>query len=191
MNFGIYLARSARYWPDRTAVLFRQQALSYRALEERSNRLAHALRALGLKTGDRVALISANRPEIVEAECAFYKLGLVKVALNSRLSPTELEDALHNAEPKACIVGPAHRPVVQPMLQRLPGCTITIGWDLPVDDPHVGDHPAIGVVDGVEDQRTQRRIRVAHRRWHRADDLLKQVAYAVTGLGGHSQNVVG
>ena len=135
MNFGIYLARSARYWPDRTAVLFRQQALSYRALEERSNRLAHALRALGLKTGDRVALISANRPEIVEAECAFYKLGLVKVALNSRLSPTELEDALHNAEPKACIVGSAHRPVVQPMLQRLPGCTITIGWDLPVDDP--------------------------------------------------------
>ncbi len=105
MNFGIYLARSAQYWPDKAAVLFQDRALTYRELEERSNRLAHALRALGLRKGDRVAIVSPNRPDIVVAECAFYKLGLVKVALNSRLSPQELEDALTNAEPQACLVG--------------------------------------------------------------------------------------
>lgn len=87
MNFGIYLARSATYWPDKAAVIFKDQVLTYRALEERSNRLAHALRGLGLQKGDRVAIVSPNRPDIVVAECAFYKLGLVKVALNSRLSP--------------------------------------------------------------------------------------------------------
>ncbi len=113
LNLGLYLARSAGFWPDRPAVLFRDRALSYRDLELRSNRLAHALRSLGLQRGDRVAIVSPNRPEIVEMECAFYKLGLVKVALNSRLAPSELEDSLANAEPAACIAGPEHRAMVE------------------------------------------------------------------------------
>src|SRR4051794_39619266 len=79
VNLGMYLARGARSWPQRPAVLFRDRALSYRDLELRSNRLAHALRALGLQRGDRVAVVSPNRPEIVELECALYKAGLVKV----------------------------------------------------------------------------------------------------------------
>ena len=65
-------ARSALHWPDKAAVLYRGQALTYRQLEEQSNRLAHALQALGLQRGDRVAIVSPNRPDIVVAECAFY-----------------------------------------------------------------------------------------------------------------------
>ena len=121
MNFGIYLARSARFWPERPAVLFGSQVLTYRALEARSNQLAHALRAQGLQRGDRVAIVSPNRPEIVEMECAFYKLGLVKVALNARLAPAELADALANAEPAACIAGPQHRTMVQAAAEAVPG----------------------------------------------------------------------
>ncbi|HEU0202225.1 MAG TPA: long-chain fatty acid--CoA ligase [Burkholderiaceae bacterium] len=106
------MARSARFWPERPAILFRDRAVTYRELEQRSNRLAHALSALGLKRGDRVAVVSPNRPEIVELECALYKAGLVKVALNSRLAPNELADALANAEPAACLAGPEHRAMV-------------------------------------------------------------------------------
>ena len=138
MNFGIYLARSATYWPDKAAVIFKDQVLTYRALEERSNRLAHALRGLGLQKGDRVAIVSPNRPDIVVAECAFYKLGLVKVALNSRLSPQELEDALSNAEPHACLVGPAHRAVVQGLRARLPSLQHAIAWDCTEADRAMG-----------------------------------------------------
>lgn len=138
MNFGIYVARSALHWPDKAAVLFNDQVLTYRQLEEESNRLAHALRALGLQRGDRVAIVSPNRPDIVVAECAFYKLGLVKVALNSRLSPQELEDALGNAEPAACLVGPAHRPMVQAMRERLAGLRHLIAWDCTAADLAAG-----------------------------------------------------
>lgn len=113
MNLGLYIERSARHWPDRPAVLFRDRQLTYRQLEQRSNRLAHALRALGLERGDRVAIVSPNRPEIVEFECALYKLGLVKVALNARLAPQELADALANAEPAAIAAGPEHRSMVE------------------------------------------------------------------------------
>ena len=138
MNFGIFVARSALYWPDKAAVLYRDQVLTYRQLEEQSNRLAHALQAMGLQRGDRVAIVSPNRPDIVVAECAFYKLGLVKVALNSRLSPQELEDALDNAEPAACLVAPSHRPMVQAMRERLPSLRHLIAWDCTEADRSAG-----------------------------------------------------
>jgi acyl-CoA synthetase (AMP-forming)/AMP-acid ligase II len=121
MNLGMYTARSARFWADRPAILFRERALSYAELERRSNRLAHALLALGLQRGDRVAVVSPNRPEIVELECALYKVGLVKVALNSRLAPAELADALANAEPAACLAGPEHRAMVDEAAAPVPG----------------------------------------------------------------------
>jgi acyl-CoA synthetase (AMP-forming)/AMP-acid ligase II len=85
-----------------------------------------------------VAIVSPNRPDIVVAECAFYKLGLVKVALNSRLSPQELEDALSNAEPHACLVGPAHRAVVQDLRARLPNLQHVIAWDCTEADRTMG-----------------------------------------------------
>lgn len=120
MNLGMYIERSARFWPDRPAVLFRDRALTYAALERRSNQLAHALLKLGLQRGDRVAVVSPNRPEIVELECALYKVGLVKVALNARLAPQELADALANAEPLACLAGPEHTPWCRAVWRRHP-----------------------------------------------------------------------
>jgi acyl-CoA synthetase (AMP-forming)/AMP-acid ligase II len=138
MNFGIYVARSALHWPDKAAVLFRDQVLTYRQLEEQSNRLAHALQSLGLQRGDRVAIVSPNRPDIVVAECAFYKLGLVKVALNARLSPQELQDALENAEPAACLVAPSHRAMVQALREHLPSLRHSIAWDCTEADRAAG-----------------------------------------------------
>ena len=140
MNFGIFLQRAARQWPNEAAVVFRDRALSYRELEARSNRLAHALRALGLKRGDRVAIVSPNRPEIVEIECALYKLGLVKVALNSRLAAAELADALANAEPLAVVAGPEHRAMVMDSARALHGLQHFVTLD-------VGAGPADGWLD--------------------------------------------
>ena len=124
----MYLARSARFWADRPAILFRDRAVSYGELERRSNQLAHALLALGLKRGDRVAVVSPNRPEIVELECALYKLGLVKVALNSRLAPNELADALANAEPVACLAGPEHRAMVEEAAAAVPALRLLLAF---------------------------------------------------------------
>jgi acyl-CoA synthetase (AMP-forming)/AMP-acid ligase II len=129
MNLGLYLERGARFWPERPAILFRDRALSYRELELRANRLAHALQSLGLKRGDRVAIVSPNRPEIVEFECALYKLGLVKVALNARLAPAELADALANAEPAAIAAGPEHRAMVDAATAGLASLRQRIAFD--------------------------------------------------------------
>ena len=147
MNLGMYLARSARFWGDRPALLFRDRAITYRQLEARSNQLAHALQRMGLKRGDRVAIVSPNRPEIVEFECALYKLGLVKVALNARLAPAELADALANAEALAIAAGPEHRAMVDQVGEGMDTLAHRIGFDL--DDAGaeagwVGYEPLIG-----------------------------------------------
>ncbi|OWT72876.1 MULTISPECIES: AMP-binding protein [unclassified Achromobacter] len=108
MNQGRYTTRNARYWRDRPAILFGDRKISFGELETRSNRLANALLALGLGKGDRVAILAWNCPEIIELECALYKAGLVKVALNARLSAQEVVDTLNNAAATVLIVDPAH-----------------------------------------------------------------------------------
>ena len=63
--------------------------------------------------------------------------------------------------------------------------------DRAVDDAHARDGAAIPVVVRVEDQRAQRRVRVARRRRHARDDRLEQRVDADAFLRAHEQNVVG
>ena len=65
MNVGLAFARNAIRHPDEPAV-FGSARHTNRELHERSNRIANALLARGLEHGDRVALLVANRPEVVE-----------------------------------------------------------------------------------------------------------------------------
>ncbi len=108
MNQGRYTTRNARYWRDRPAIIFGDRSISFGQLETRSNRLANALLGLGLNKGDRVAIQAWNCPEIIELECALYKAGLVKVALNARLSNQEMLDSVNNAQASVFIVDPSH-----------------------------------------------------------------------------------
>ncbi|GAA0514836.1 class I adenylate-forming enzyme family protein [Pigmentiphaga daeguensis] len=146
MNIGRFLTRSARYWPNRPAVIFRDQPLSYRELDQRSSQLAHALLALGLAKGERVAIQSWNQPELIEIESALYKAGLVKVALNARLSDEEARDTFSNAEPAVLIAGPAHAARLSAIADGIPSIRhrIVFGADAPGYRPYedfIAGHP--------------------------------------------------
>ena len=120
MNLGRFVARSAQYWPDRPAILFADRRITFAELDTRSSRLANALLSLGLQKGDRVAIQSWNRPELIELEVALYKSGLVKVALNARLSDDEVLETLRNAEPAVLISGPAHAERLHALADAVP-----------------------------------------------------------------------
>ncbi|TEA77153.1 acyl-CoA synthetase [Allopusillimonas ginsengisoli] len=109
MNQGRFISRNAQYWRNRPAIIFNDQTISHGDLDTRSSRLANALIGLGLRKGERVAIQAWNRPEIIELECALYKAGLVKVALNARLSPQELIETVSNAEARFLFLDEAHR----------------------------------------------------------------------------------
>jgi len=96
---GLFLDQVARH-PDRLALACGDSTWTYRALNARVQRLAHQLTALGLVTGDRLAILSENRPEYVELELAAAKLGLILACQNWRQSDTELEYCIRLVSPK-------------------------------------------------------------------------------------------
>ncbi|WP_313201137.1 AMP-binding protein [Pseudomonas sp.] len=97
MNLGKIITRSAHYWPDHIAVADSQNRVTYAQLERRSNRLASGLAALGVSVGEHVAILAANRVELVEAEVALYKAAMVKVPINARLSVDEVVRVLEDS----------------------------------------------------------------------------------------------
>ncbi|HWL60621.1 MAG TPA: long-chain fatty acid--CoA ligase [Microbacteriaceae bacterium] len=80
-----------------TAVVFRDEELSYEQLAARIDRLAAALRERAISRGDRVAYLGNNHPSFIEALFATTLLGAVFVPLNTRLSVPELEFQLSDA----------------------------------------------------------------------------------------------
>ena len=82
------LSNAARNFPDRPALIFFGQKIGYRELDRLSNRFAHALRKMGVDTGDRIAIMLPNIPQFVIAFYGTLKAGAV-VVLGSPLSNEE------------------------------------------------------------------------------------------------------
>lgn len=108
MNIGCHLMRSAKAFSERTAIVDQEVRLTYRELNSRVNRFAAGLRSLGLEKGDRVAQLSGNSFQIVEAVYACYKIGLVTVPLNARAGIPEIIQMVSHADTKALILGEEH-----------------------------------------------------------------------------------
>ena len=108
MNLGYHLTRSAVWFADRTALVSGKTRLSYLETNAQANRLANALLNLGLKKGERVALLSPNRHQLVISEYGVLKAGLTAVPLNARLSMGEVVHMLNNSEASALILGPEY-----------------------------------------------------------------------------------
>jgi fatty-acyl-CoA synthase len=89
-GIGFWLTKRELLQGDREAVVDGRRRLSYRTLNGRVNQLARALLSMGLKPGDRIAILAYNGLEYVETIFAAAKLGLILVPLNWRLAPAEL-----------------------------------------------------------------------------------------------------
>lgn len=91
------LRRHAGERGDHPALTLDDHTLSYAELDERSNRVAQALRADGVREGDRIAVLDKNSLEIVEILFGAIKLGAVLAPLNWRLTAPELSAVLQDA----------------------------------------------------------------------------------------------
>ena len=81
MDFGTLLRRSARSYRDNVAVWCEGREQTYGELFERACRLANALSSLGVRPGDRVAVLGPNGPETVEQVAGVALGGFVRSAL--------------------------------------------------------------------------------------------------------------
>jgi len=108
MYIGDYLGRRALYSPDRIAIIDAGKEpvlrLSYRALDQRANRLAGWLREVaGVGKGDRVAILARDGVEHLDAFFACGKLGAVHTALNWRLHAKEIAALIERTGPKVTV----------------------------------------------------------------------------------------
>ncbi len=92
--------------PDEVAVYDELGTTTWAELNERSNRLIHALRALGLEVGDRVALLASNRHEYMEVNLACFNAGWLLVPVNWHLAAREIEYVIEDSGVKVVIADP-------------------------------------------------------------------------------------
>ena len=101
---GELFRASAQIHATNVAIEYQGRQISYRELAERVERAAALLASHGLCRGDRVALLSHNRPEYFEIELAAATLGVITACLNWRLSPRELGYCVELVSPKLVII---------------------------------------------------------------------------------------
>ncbi|EFK08448.1 AMP-binding enzyme [delta proteobacterium NaphS2] len=105
-GIGSWLTKRAVLTPDSEAVVDGERRFTYRALNGRVNRLARALQGLGVKSGDRLSILSTNCVEYVETIMATAKLSVMLVPLNWRLTPTELAFMVNDSGARILIFHP-------------------------------------------------------------------------------------
>jgi acyl-CoA synthetase (AMP-forming)/AMP-acid ligase II len=98
MEIGAYLAQNARKYPDKLAIECEGRTYTYKQFNEEVNRFAHGLAGLGLKKGDKIALMMKNSDHFVFSFFAAAKIGAVLVPVNFRLTATEVRYILEQSD---------------------------------------------------------------------------------------------
>jgi long-chain acyl-CoA synthetase len=97
MNIAQILERSQQLGSDKAALIFENQAFTYRDLDAMSNRVANALANLGIARGDRVAIFLPNIPEFVAVYFGIQKIGAIAVCINAAYKADETQFILDDS----------------------------------------------------------------------------------------------
>lgn len=119
-NLGEMMRETSEKHPDKVGIEFGPEKLPFRELNARVNRLANALRHLGVKKGDRVCLYLPNGLEFIYAHLANQKIGATTIPLNIRTPERELAWILADSEPEAIITTDAKVSMTQKVRSQFP-----------------------------------------------------------------------
>jgi long-chain acyl-CoA synthetase len=127
----MYTGKHAHLRPLQPAFIMAStgEAVTYRELEARSNRLAHLLRGLGLKRLDHYAIFMENNGRYLEACGAGERSGLYFTCVNSYLTPGELAYIVNNGESRVLITSVAKLDVAREALRQCPKVELCIVAD--------------------------------------------------------------
>jgi acetyl-CoA synthetase len=109
--------RFALYWEDESGAT---AAYSFWDIQQEANRLSNALAALGVRQGDRVALVLPQRPEMAIAYIAIFQMGAIALPLSHLFGPDALEYRMQNSEASIAIVEPTTLPNLWAVKDKLP-----------------------------------------------------------------------
>jgi acyl-CoA synthetase (AMP-forming)/AMP-acid ligase II len=103
MDVAKVLEKCAKAYTDRSAIIFRQEQVSFIQLRDRVCAFSHALLKLGVKPGDKVAIYLPNWPEYILSYLAIWSIGACSVPLDFMFTEDELFSCLSHSEAKILI----------------------------------------------------------------------------------------
>ncbi len=179
---------------ERVALVFEDTEYTYAQLHALAGGLAEILAANGVKKGDRVALMSSNRPEWVVAVQAIWRLGAAVVLFSPAWKQAETEHALAITNPEHAVGDHPVLANLMPMLHLDDPITATTGSQQPPADPDPDPDPAaeavlvfssgtIGLPKAV--RHTHRSLRAAIGHWRDALELTGKDRIQVTTPPSH------
>jgi fatty-acyl-CoA synthase len=129
VDLSTLIARNAAFSPDKPAIHFEGTTLTYAAFAARITQTARALQsAFGVGKGDRVAILSLNRPDYLVLLYACARLGAMMVPLNWRLAVAEQSFILSDAAVKVLVLEQAFAAILPVVEKSLPE-TALVGLD--------------------------------------------------------------
>ncbi len=129
MDLCSLIERNAAFCPDKPAIFFEGETLTYAAFSARIERTARALQAeVGIGRGDRVAVLGLNRPDYLVLLYACARLGAMLVPLNWRLAAAEQIFILGDADVRLLVLEQAFAGILPALETSLPA-TGVIGFD--------------------------------------------------------------
>jgi fatty-acyl-CoA synthase len=116
-----FLDRAVKLYGTKDAVVDRDQRFTYAQYGARAYQLAHALSGLGVRKGDRVAILSPNSHHFLEAFYGVAALGAIIVPINYRLIASDFEYILNHSGSKILLADSELTAVIDGIRSQLPG----------------------------------------------------------------------
>jgi fatty-acyl-CoA synthase len=138
-----FLVRAARVHGGRTAVIHGARRHTYAEFAARCRRLSSALRRCGVRTGDTVAVLAPNVPEMLEAHFGVPMAGAVLNALNIRLDPEAVAFILRHGRARVLLADREFSPLVGRALALLDERPLVVD----IDDPEGRGGDLLGMMD--------------------------------------------
>jgi long-chain acyl-CoA synthetase len=139
LELSTLLSHNARYRPDKLAVVFEDQRLTWRDFYARVARVGNMLRSLGLGRGDKIATAATNSLELLETFWAAPTIGATLVPLSPLLLPSGLASLLQGADARCLVTQKSMLPVLQEIRDQLPPHVLLVDGAA----PGCTDYPAL------------------------------------------------
>jgi long-chain acyl-CoA synthetase len=117
MDITSILKDTAARLPDKTSIVMGEQRISFGSLKKDANRVTQALLKMGVKKGDRVAMMQSNSPEFVSVFFGIIQAGAIAVPLDSRYVAEELISLFNDCTPGIFFI---ESTCLEPLIPSLP-----------------------------------------------------------------------
>ncbi|MBI2650827.1 long-chain-fatty-acid--CoA ligase [Candidatus Woesearchaeota archaeon] len=136
MGIASLFKQTALKLPDKVAIEFEDQRITFREIDLQANKVANALNEIGIAKGDRVAQFMPNSLELVYSLVGNFKNGSIIVPMNINFKEQEIHHILHDSGAKAVITDMERLPIVRNVQPKLPELKLVILIDGNAENAH-------------------------------------------------------